>query len=200
MTPCAPPSDRWAGPLCTEANFEGFYVMFRLRALAWVHRREPCWDDATCEDVTAEAWAAVYDHVGYIDHARAYLYRTLNAKISDERKRRRARPQARDDDGPEASDPRADPEGVAMLPAVLEEIRAELQEVHQAVQELPEKPRDAYILRVGGEPMSSAEIAEALGCSVNVVDSRVSRARTQLRSRFGADRLAQFETVAGRTA
>ena len=194
----ATPKDRWAGPVRTGEDFERFYVEYRLRALAWIHRKQPSWDDATCQDVAADAWAALYANVGRIERARAYLFRTLNAKITDEGRRRRAGP--RPEHPPtERADPWADPERLAMLPAVLAQIRAELHEVLVAVHDLPETLQDAYLLRVGSQPLTSAEIAEVLECSPAAVDVRVARARAQLRGRFSAERLAHFEKIARRT-
>ena len=64
--------------------------------------------------------------------------------------------------------------------------RAQVGRAWQLVSELPERQRKALVLcRLEG--MSMAETGEVLGCSVGAVESLLSRARNQLRSRLAAE-------------
>jgi RNA polymerase sigma factor (sigma-70 family) len=192
-------TDRWAGALQTDEDFEAFYLAYRLEALRWLHGKELTWDRAVIEDVAQEAWVAIYNHLAQIEHARAYLYRTLDHKLADERHLRRRRPlgQAALRD---VTDPSADPEGTALLPSLLDELEVDLREVLQAIGDLSEPLQNAYRLRVTGPRLCSREVASILGCTISAVDSRVSRARAQLVHQLGKDRLTRFEQAAGRPA
>ncbi|MGD2131613.1 MAG: RNA polymerase sigma factor [Maricaulaceae bacterium] len=57
--------------------------------------------------------------------------------------------------------------------------REELRRVERAIGELPERPREAFLL-YAVEGLSQAEVADALGVSVKAVETRVARARRLL--------------------
>ena len=61
-------------------------------------------------------------------------------------------------------------------------------ELYQAIRSLPPKYREAVILK-GIADLSSAEAAEALGCSVNKVNVTFHRALKKLRQKLGGDTL-----------
>ncbi len=88
-------------------------------------------------------------------------------------------PAGRDDDTPDAlpaTDRESDPEARAQL--------GELQrEVRRAVQTLPPKLRGAVVLH-DIEGLSYEEVAEALGCPVGTVKSRLFNGRHLLRRKL----------------
>jgi RNA polymerase sigma factor (sigma-70 family) len=194
---------RWDRPLRTEDDYEQFFLKERARVLAFVHDQAPGWDDATVQDVAQEAWAALYNHLGKIDNAPAYLYRTVRNKITDVRRHRaRITPEhdmntVIDAAGETADDPADIVTAREEALAALVHVRREAQEVLEALWGLPERQRVAYRLRVV-QDMSSVEIAEVLGCTPAAVDTLVSRARSKLIERFARDRLTRFEAGARR--
>lgn len=193
-----PTPGRWAGPLRTEDDFEKFFAEEWAKVLAFIRLRVPFWDDAMVQDVAQEAWSAVYNKVGQIREARAYLYKTVRRKIVDElRHRVDAAP---DEDLDEliaaaraaAGAPDDPADLVAAREIAIKDVNPAAREVLQVLFELPERRCVAYSLRVG-HGMSSAEIAQVLGCTPIAVDGLVHQARTTLRQRLGRDRVAWFE-------
>jgi RNA polymerase sigma factor (sigma-70 family) len=189
--------DRWAGPLSSVEDYAAFYVDERSVVLRFIrgHPSARGWDDSTIHDVAHEAWAAVYNKLGRIDSARAYLYRTLRNKITDE-VRHRARTAPADDleaildaAGASADDPL---DLVAAREMALTDLHPAACEVLAALWQLPERQREAYRLRVA-EHLTSAGIAERLGCTADAVNNLVNRARCALLERFGRERVTWFE-------
>lgn len=69
--------------------------------------------------------------------------------------------------------------------------------IRRAIAKLPEDLRTALIL-AEYEERSHAEMADILGCSVKAVESRIFRARQQLRARL--ERLPEFSDLAAKSA
>jgi RNA polymerase sigma factor (sigma-70 family) len=189
--------DRWIGPLETEKDYAIFYVAYRLHALNWIRGKQPDWDSQTIEDVAHTAWESLYNKLGRIEHARAYLFRTLDSKLNDER-RHRSRNQSHDLQSVELpGGSNNDPAHLVALPSALQEIKADLQAILLAVYQLPEGQRDAYRLKVS-QHLGSAEIGDILGCSAAAVDTRVCRARATLAAGFSTRRIESFEAAVRR--
>lgn len=137
--------------------------------------------DAEAEDAMQQAWLDAYAHLGQFQGAAAFgtwLTRiALNEALS--RVRRRV-PLAALADVPEEDDPMRstarDPEGRAAD-------RELARMVEEAIDELPEHHRTVLVLREV-EGMSTAEAAEALSVSEEVVKVRLHRARLALRDRL----------------
>ncbi|TIM59851.1 MAG: sigma-70 family RNA polymerase sigma factor, partial [Mesorhizobium sp.] len=60
-------------------------------------------------------------------------------------------------------------------------------QVRRALAELPERQREAIVLQYYQE-LSNSDAAEVMGISIEALESLLSRARRQLRSRLGRDR------------
>jgi RNA polymerase sigma-70 factor (sigma-E family) len=132
-------------------------------------------DPHQAEDVAAEAFAKVYARwkKGEVRDVGAYLRRAVANEANSKLRRRyleRRESQRRtgDDRGVRLVDDRA----------------AERDQVWQAIQRLPDRQRQAVVLRYY-EDLSEAETAEILGCSVGTVKSQVSRGLTRLQDLIG---------------
>ena len=120
-----------------------------------------------------------------------WLYRIASNTCLDQRRRvKRTGPQVSLDDPietasgtlqREVADNTFEPEQLALRAEVGSEIRA-------AVAQLPPDHRMAILLREF-QQLSYEEIAQAMGCSMGTVKSRINRARTALRDRLAAGEL-----------
>ena len=135
-------------------------------------------DEAEAEDVAQEAmlklWRQAPDWRPGEARISTWLYRvTRNLCIDRIRKRR---PTADIDSVAEPADP---------APSVLERLASseESRAVAQAIIALPQRRRDALVLR-HFDGLGNPEIAERLDCSVEAVESLLARARRQLAQMF----------------
>jgi RNA polymerase sigma-70 factor (ECF subfamily) len=141
-------------------------------------------DQTEAEDVAQEAmlrlWRQAVDWRAGEARVSTWLYRVVHNLCIDRMRRRR--PQVPVDDAPEPVDPQ---------PGVLERMaQSELgRSVAAAIAELPDRQRQALVLR-HFEGWSNPEIGEALGCSVEAVESLLARARRQLAQRLKDEREA----------
>jgi RNA polymerase sigma-70 factor (ECF subfamily) len=110
---------------------------------------------------------------------RAFLYKTaLNLTIDLFRKRRRQAEEALDSDNLHA---------VLTVPAdqeALVESREQVQLLYRAIQELPPKCRQVFLLHKFKE-RSHTEIAAQLGISKSMVEKHIIKAMAHCRQRFG---------------
>lgn len=144
-------------------------------------------DSPDAEDLTQEVFIRAFQslHRFRADSAvDTWLYRIATNLVIDRFRRSRRAPQswvaldAEEDTLGElpATDRQSDPEATAQL--------GELQrEVHKAVQTLPAKLRGAVVLH-DIEGLSYEEVAEALGCPVGTVKSRLFNGRNLLRRKL----------------
>jgi RNA polymerase sigma-70 factor (ECF subfamily) len=136
-------------------------------------------NDAEAEDVAQEAWVRAFSHLDQFEHRSRFptwLTRiALHEAWSRARRSRRFEdPPVTADEGAEGTVPSAaDPESEAAG----REIRSQLE---AAVEALPEGYRVVFVLREM-EELSTAETAEALELSEDVVKTRLHRARAMLR-------------------
>jgi RNA polymerase sigma-70 factor (ECF subfamily) len=138
-------------------------------------------DEREAEDVMQQAYVNAYAHLRQFDRRAQFstwLTRiAVNEAIS--RARRRGRYQSLDEDGPGAAESSmftpqpADPERQAFTRELSTLLEA-------AVDTLPDGHREVFVLR-DVEGLSTAEAAECLGVSADVVKTRLSRARAALR-------------------
>ncbi len=135
---------------------------------------------ALTADVLQDTWlkAALARPATPILNQRAYLYRVAEHVAADHLRRGRAGAWlALDEAVPETmADPAPDPERVTAA-------RQELDILHEAVQELPEKCRAVFLL-YRGRGMSMREIAEALGISEKTVEKHIAKAMVHCRRRL----------------
>ena len=138
-------------------------------------------DDAEAEDVMQQAYVNAYTHLGqFADRARFSTWLTRIA-VYEALARLRRRRKIREVDVKEETDGT----GVTLLSgqpspeqqALTGELRRLLE---AAVEALPRPSRSAFVLREV-EGLSTAETAECLGVSEDVVKTRLHRARAMLR-------------------
>lgn len=179
-----------AGPLCSRSA--GFaeqlglvYAENKPRLHAFLVRRLGNTGDA--EDVTQDAFLRLWrNYAGEAIHAPlAMLYRiAVNIVRDGIRSDRFRRNQVEGMVDPICSaSPEPDPESAASA-------RQRLQLLRQAIDELPPRCREVFLLhKIGGR--SHSEVAVKLGISRNMVEKHIIRAYSQLRTALdegGADR------------
>ena len=130
-------------------------------------------DRAAAEDVVAEAFLRVFDRIGRFDSTRSFepwFYRiVVNLAIDDRRRRSRSR---RDDTIAETAVDAVDLEARELRADIDAELRA-----------LPPDERAVVVLRYFLD-LDERAIADAVGCPVGTVKSRLHRARERLRVRL----------------
>ena len=138
-------------------------------------------DQIEAEDVAQEAmlrlWRQASDWRAGEARISTWLYRVVHNLCIDRIRKRR--PQVPVEDAPEPVDPD---------PGVLEKMAQgeRAQAVANAIKELPERQRQALILR-HFEGLSNPEIGDALDCSVEAVESLLARARRQLTKKMSEE-------------
>lgn len=135
-----------------------------------------CGDHHQAEDVVSDVFAKVYVawKRGGVGDVGAYLRRAVvNETNSKLRRRYLERREAAKRSGDDRGIRRVDDEA------------ADHDEVWQAIQRLPERQRQAVVLRFY-EDMTEAQTAELLGCSVGTVKSQVSRGLRRMEQRLSA--------------
>lgn len=127
-------------------------------------------DPDQAEDVVAEALAKVYVRwqKGDVRQVGPYLRRAVTNEANSRLRRRHLERR-------EAERRSGDDRGVRAV----DDGAADRDEVWQAIQRLPDRQRQAVVLRYY-EDLSEAETAEILGTSVGTVKSQVSRGRARL--------------------
>ena len=138
-------------------------------------------DDREAEDVMQQAYVNAYAHLRQFDHRAKFSTWLTRIAINEAlaRVRRQARYESFDEEATGAGETimtrqQVDPEHQA----IARELGALLE---KAVDALPEGNREVFMLREI-EGLSTAETAECLGVSEDVVKTRLSRARAALRS------------------
>jgi len=144
-------------------------------------------DDAA--DLAQETFVRVYENKGNFDPAQKFttwLYAIASNLVRDRFRWRARHPQvSMDAESAESSaglkhiltDPQATPDECLQSSERADAVR-------RAVGQLPEELRTPLILAVY-QGLSQAEIGEILGCSVKAVETRIYRARNQLRESLG---------------
>ncbi|MEM9762056.1 MAG: sigma-70 family RNA polymerase sigma factor [Pseudomonadota bacterium] len=146
-------------------------------------KRQARWrlgSEAEAEEVAQEAmlrfWRQAPEWRAGEAKASTWLYRVTHNLCVDRQRRRR--PTADIDDIPERADPAPGQETRL-------EMRERMQGLARAIMALPERQRDAVVLR-HFEGLGNPEIGERLGCSVEAVESLLARARRHLAATLGA--------------
>ena len=138
-------------------------------------------DPDQAEDIVADAFTKVYVRwkKGEVRDVGAYLRRAVANEANSKLRRRYLERR-------EAAKRSGDDRGVRMV----DEHAADRDVVWQAIQRLPDRQRQAVVLRYY-EDLSEAETADILGCSVGTVKSQVSR---------GLARMQELLAASGRSA
>jgi RNA polymerase sigma-70 factor (ECF subfamily) len=157
----------------------GLYELLVRRHNRAVYRaaRAVLRDDAEAEDAAQEAWVSAFVKLGQFTGASRFGTWVVAIALNEARSRLRKRAvrAAADAQEPDAGD-RPDPEREV-------EMRETAERVELAVDELPPRYREVFMLRAV-EGLATAEVAEALGVGEDVVKTRLHRARALLRDRL----------------
>ncbi len=144
-------------------------------------------DDAA--DLAQETFVRVYENKGNFDPAQKFttwLYAIASNLVRDRFRWRARHPQVSMDAEP--AEPSAGLKNILTDPQATPDESLQSSEradaVKRAVGQLPEELRTPLILAVY-QGLSQAEIGEILGCSVKAVETRIYRARNQLRESLG---------------
>jgi RNA polymerase sigma-70 factor (sigma-E family) len=135
-----------------------------------------CGDHHQAEDIVSDAFAKVYTQwrKGRVDDVGAYLRRAVVNETNSKLRRRYLERR-------EASKRSGDDRGIRLV----DEQAADRDAVWQAVQRLPERQRQAVVLRYY-EDLSEADTADVLGVSVGTVKSQVSRGLARMQDLLAA--------------
>ncbi len=140
-------------------------------------------DSIAAEDVAQDSYLALYRHLHQVPPAayRPWLYRVARNLCLDQLRRRKFklslfRDLTRDDE--HAFIPVADDN---QRPDQLAETREANDAIEQAIQSLPAKFREAFLL-CEVEGMSYEDASSVLGCPVKTVSTRLFRARQRFKS------------------
>lgn len=137
-------------------------------------------DDKEAEDVMQQAYVNAYAHLGQFNgHARFSTWLTriaVNEALARVRRRGRYQPFDDDSSNVEPMMPRSNANSPERQ-AFSSELRALLE---AAIDGLPDGAREVFTLREV-EGLTTADVAQALGVSDDVVKTRLSRARAALR-------------------
>lgn len=174
-----------------ESAFDGFVGLFRPRIFR--HALLMCGHRDDAEEVTQDALLKVFENFGQLrepEHVRAWVFRI--ARNACYMKRRKSVFAPEEEVSLDALRPswRQDGDGraieVADWSALPEDVlsREETRElIDEAIRELPDTYRPVILLR-DVEDLSTAETAEILGLSPDVVKQRLHRARLMVRQKL----------------
>ena len=140
-------------------------------------------DSIASEDVAQDSFLALYRHLHQVPSAafRPWLYRVARNLCLDQLRRRKFklslfRDITRDDDQPFVP-----ADASAHRPDQLAETREANDAIELAIEQLPAKFREAFLL-CEVEGMSYEDAAAVLGCPVKTVSTRLFRARQRFKS------------------
>lgn len=167
--------------ILTTAQTMDFDTLFRLEFASMVAlARAICGDHEQAEDLAQEAFSRAHKHwslVSGYDKPGAWVRRvTINLALSRRRRIQR-----------ELSVLRRTARELPTDQAVADPADGPDDEVWQAVRKLAPKQRAAVALFYQ-EDLSTADIADALGCTVSTATSHLNQARTRLARLLGEDR------------
>jgi RNA polymerase sigma-70 factor (ECF subfamily) len=140
-------------------------------------------DGIAAEDIAQDAFLALYRHLNQVPTAafRPWLYRVARNLCLDQLRRRKFklslfRDLSRDDDNPFTPS-----DAQSFRPDQLAESREANSAIEAAIEMLPAKFREAFLL-CEVEGMSYEDAASVLGCPVKTVSTRLFRARQRFKS------------------
>lgn len=145
-------------------------------------------NESEAADLAQETFVRVYQHRARFDPRRKFstwLYTIATNLARDRQRRQLRRPQVSLDAASESSETTLGERLETTAPSPPEMLQAEERAaaVRAAISGLPEDLRTALIL-AAYEDRSQAEIAAVLDCTVKAVETRLYRARHQLRERL----------------
>ena len=140
-------------------------------------------DNVAGEDVAQDAFLALYRHLHSVPPAayRPWLYRVARNLCLDILRRRKFKLRLFRDVQKDDERPMAIHDAAAYAPDDVAESRESEAAIEEAVQQLPEKFREAFVL-CELQGMSYEDAAAILDCPVKTVSTRLFRARQRFRS------------------
>jgi len=153
-------------------------------------------DAVLAEDIAQDAFLALYRHLSQVPSGafRPWLYRVTRNLCLDHLRRRKFKLRLFRDLAPRGEDER-DPvaeDRTETQPDQVAETRETQAAVEAAIQQLPVKFRDAFLL-CEMQGLSYEDAAAILKCPVKTVSTRLFRARQRFRAAVG-DLLPSFQT------
>lgn len=140
-------------------------------------------DATAAEDVSQDAFLALYRHLHQVPAAayRPWLYRVARNLCLDQLRRRKFKLSLFRDLGGDDDNPFTPRDECAAPADQIAQAREANVAIERAIQELPAKFRDAFLL-CEVEGMSYEDAAAVLGCPVKTVSTRLFRARQRFKS------------------
>jgi RNA polymerase sigma-70 factor (ECF subfamily) len=174
---------------CRQGDREAFRQLFEThKDRVWSIALRFTGDDATARDITQQVFLKLFTTIGQFRREAGFatwLYRlVVNACLDEQRRRRRflSLDFFRASDDRDEDDVEMEIEDLKQTGRPQEEMFSKIeisQAVNAAVAELKPKLRIAILLKYF-EELSYEEIAEAMGCSMGTVASRLNRGHKEL--------------------
>ncbi|MFK7738740.1 MAG: RNA polymerase sigma factor [Planctomycetota bacterium] len=140
-------------------------------------------DPTSAEDVAQDSFLALYRHLNQVPAAafRPWLFRVARNLCLDQLRRRKFKLSLFRDIEKDDDQPFTPQDGNSTQPDAIAETREAKEAIEQAIQELPPKFREAFLL-CEVEGMSYEDAAAVMGCPVKTVSTRLFRARQRFTS------------------
>jgi RNA polymerase sigma-70 factor (ECF subfamily) len=140
-------------------------------------------DPTAAEDVAQDAFLALYRHLNQVPTAafRPWLFRVARNLCLDQIRRRKFKLSLFRDLEKDDDQPFTPVDTASARPDQIAETREANTAIEQAIAELPEKFREAFLL-CEVEGMSYEDAAAVMGCPVKTVSTRLFRARQRFQS------------------
>lgn len=140
-------------------------------------------DQTAAEDVAQDAFLALYRHLNQVPTAafRPWLFRVARNLCLDQLRRRKFKMSLFRDLQKDDDQPFTPPDASSDRPDEVAETREAQEAIEAAIQELPSKFREAFLL-CEVEGMSYEDAAAVMGCPVKTVSTRLFRARQRFSS------------------
>jgi RNA polymerase sigma-70 factor (ECF subfamily) len=140
-------------------------------------------DPIAAEDVAQDSFLALYRHLNQVPTAafRPWLFRVARNLCLDQLRRRKFKLSLFRDLQKDEEQPFTPVDGASIRPDQIAETREANSAIESAIEELPAKFREAFLL-CEVEGMSYEDAAAVMGCPVKTVSTRLFRARSRFKS------------------
>lgn len=140
-------------------------------------------DSVLAEDVTQDAFLALYRHLNQVPSSafRPWLYRVTRNLCLDHLRRRKFKLRLFRDINQDDERPMTHEDFSADRPDQIAQAREAQEAIEEAIQELPPRFREAFLL-CEMQGLSYEDAAAVLGCPVKTVSTRLFRARQRFRA------------------
>ena len=140
-------------------------------------------DSIAAEDVAQDSFLALYRHINQVPTAafRPWLFRVARNLCLDQLRRRKFKLSLFRDMQKDEDQPFAPVDSDSITPDSVAEAREASEAIEKAIEELPLKFREAFVL-CEVEGLSYEDAAAVMGCPVKTVSTRLFRARQRFKS------------------